>query len=120
MPRKPLRQCAIRTCPNLVEKDGDVYCKVHKPLETKKYDTHLRKYKEGRRYDSRWNILRKNYIALHPICEWCKKEKATIVHHKIPVEENTNLKYVTENLMSVCASCHKKIHDALGRPTYKF
>ena len=35
MPRKPMRQCAINNCPNLVENDGDIHCKEHKKDEYK-------------------------------------------------------------------------------------
>lgn len=124
MPRKPLRQCAIATCKNLVENDGDIYCKEHKPKEIKKYDKYLRGYKSSKRYDSRWNKLRNIYIKEHPFCEECMKEnkfiKATVVHHKVPVEVDETRRYDLTNFESLCDSHHKRIHDKLGAPEYKF
>lgn len=123
MPRKARRMCSIAGCKNLAI-EGKTYCEEHLKKENKKYERYLRGYNTSERYDSRWNKIRNLYIKSHPLCEECLKEnkttKGTIVHHKIPVSENENLKYDLENLETVCASCHKKIHDKLGTPLYKF
>ena len=123
MPRMGLRQCAVNGCPNLVEEAGDIYCKIHKPVEERKYNKIFRGYNANERYDSRWRKIRNKYIKEHLLCEECEKENhitiATIVHHKNPIE-NGGEKYDVKNLMSVCGSCHKKIHDKLGVGSYKF
>lgn len=123
MPRKPMRQCAINNCPNLVEKDGDIYCKEHKPKEEKKYNKYLRGYDANERYDSRWKKVRNIYIKAHPLCEECIKEnrfiKATVVHHKLPIE-NGGDKYDLSNLESLCQSHHMSIHKKLETKEYKF
>lgn len=124
MPHKPLRQCAVRTCPNLVEKHGDIYCKEHKSLEAKKYDKYLRGYDDSKRYDSRWTKLRNLFIKSFPFCSLCREEgrmtKATVVHHIIPVEEDESLKYSWDNLMSLCQHHHMQIHKNREKSTYKF
>lgn len=123
MPRKPMRQCAINNCPNLVEKDGDIYCKEHLKEENKKYNRHFRKYDANKRYDKQWNKLREIYIHSHPFCEECMKEnifiKATVVHHIKPIEDGGD-KYDMSNLKSLCQHHHKMIHDKIGTPEYKF
>ena len=123
MPKKARRQCGVFGCTNFA-KDGKSYCEEHLKSESKKYEKYLRGYDAHARYDSRWVKVRNIYIKSHPFCEECIKEnkftKATIVHHIIPVSVDENKKYDLENLESVCASCHKKIHDKLGAPEYKF
>lgn len=53
----------------------------------------------------------------NPICEQCKKELAIDVHHKIPISTGNSilaykqLGFDENNLMAVCKSCHKLIHN---------
>lgn len=48
------------------------------------------------------------------ICQECKKkrliEQANIVHHVIEVKEDWSKRLDIDNLVSVCHSCHNKIH----------
>ena len=54
------------------------------------------------------------------LCEECMKDgiikSANIVHHKHPIEESHSMQemrhwaFMWENLMSVCQSCHARIH----------
>ena len=117
MPMRALRGCSISGCANLVEKAGDRYCKDHKKIYNKNYDKFERKYEHDERYDSRWKKVREIYIKSHMFCEECMKNgklvKASLVHHKIPIEFGGE-KYDFENLMSLCQSCHQKIHRQLG------
>lgn len=123
MPRKAKRQCGVFGCTNFA-KDGESYCEEHLKSENRKYEKYLRGYDAHERYDSRWVKVRKMYLNGHRLCEECLKEnkhvKATIVHHKIPVSENENLKYDLENLEAVCASCHNKIHSKMEKQVYKY
>lgn len=45
------------------------------------------------------------------ICEQCKTQKATVVHHKDKNRENNTV----ANLELVCQSCHLSIHRKIGR-----
>ena len=123
MPRKAKRPCQVFSCRKFAV-DGETYCEEHLKKENRNYDKFSRGYKSGERYDARWNRVRKVYLSGHPLCEECLKEnkitRGTIVHHIVPVSENENLKYDLENLETVCASCHQKIHNKLGVPVYKF
>jgi 5-methylcytosine-specific restriction enzyme A len=67
----------------------------------------------------RWR--RKRAYILHRdnyLCQECKKygrnTEAKIVHHIIEIEEQPELKLKDSNLVSVCASCHNKIHPEKG------
>uniref|UniRef100_UPI002108DD4A HNH endonuclease signature motif containing protein n=1 Tax=Staphylococcus aureus TaxID=1280 RepID=UPI002108DD4A len=48
------------------------------------------------------------------LCQMCLREdiitEAKIVHHIIYVDEDFNKAVDLDNLMSVCYSCHNKIH----------
>ncbi|MBR3288347.1 MAG: HNH endonuclease [Lachnospiraceae bacterium] len=97
---------------------GALFCKEHIHLQGKQYDKFERKYKHRERYDSRWDKVRNIYIKEHPLCEECLKENksniARIVHHIKPIEDGGD-KYAFDNLMSVCDSCHQKIHTRLKK-----
>lgn len=122
MPRKPLRQCAVNNCPNLVEKSGDIYCKDHmkndKRIRDINYNKYFRKYDANKRYDTRWKKVRDIYISSHPFCEECIKEnnfiKATLVHHIKPIEDGGE-KYDFNNLESLCQTHHMLIHKRIER-----
>lgn len=52
------------------------------------------------------------------LCQECKKygrhTEAKIVHHIIEVEDQPELKMKNNNLVSICASCHNKVHPEKG------
>lgn len=109
MPRKPKRPCGYRGCPELV--DG-YYCEKHKKETNRKYEKYKRDTETSKRYGRKWRKIRKKYIAEHPLCEICFKNKRMVnadhVHHIKPLKEGgTNDE---ENLMSLCISCHSRIH----------
>ena len=86
MPRKPKRPCRFPGCPNLT--DG-VYCEEHAKVMEQHYEKFQRGYSPGKRYGS-----------------------VEEVHHIIPLAEGgTNDE---SNLMSLCRSCHEKIHRERG------
>ena len=62
------------------------------------------------------NLIRDRYAAEHPLCEMCLKEGRLTpvqeVHHILPVSKGST--HARDNLMSLCQSCHTKIHHGLG------
>jgi 5-methylcytosine-specific restriction enzyme A len=52
------------------------------------------------------------------LCQECKKygknTEARIVHHILEVDEHPHLKMKNNNLVSVCYSCHNKLHPEKG------
>ena len=63
-----------------------------------------------------WKRIRDRYAAEHPLCEMCLKEGRLTpvqeVHHILPVSKGGT--HARDNLMSLCQSCHTKIHHDLG------
>ena len=113
MPKKPLKPCSFPGCPNLTE---GTYCEKHKKEQDKQYNKFLRSPDHNKKYGRNWRRVRERYIKLHPLCERCLKEgkftPVEEVHHIIPVSRGgTNAE---SNLMSLCKSCHNKIHIELG------
>lgn len=70
---------------------------------------------------SAWHSLRLDYYSKNPLCECCMAhdvvKSAEHVHHKLiwlsqPTEELRWQAFLDENnLMSVCAKCHNKLHN---------
>ncbi len=113
MPRKPKRPCAFPGCPNLTDKQ---YCEQHEKVQNKLYNKYERRADVNIRYGRAWRRVRQRYVSAHPLCERCLVEgKITPVdevHHIIPVSQGgTNDE---SNLMSLCKSCHNKIHLEIG------
>lgn len=88
-----------------------------KPVKWKREVDNTRYYNT-----SAWENLREWYIKRHPFCEECEKEgRVTLaqhVHHITPFlrgeteEERWKLLLDSDNLESVCAECHSRIHQA--------
>lgn len=111
MPKKPKRPCRYPGCSSLAE-DGEQYCPAHKKRMQQHYDHFTRGYNGHKRYGSQWRKIRTRYVKKHPLCEECLKHR-----RYVPVEEVHHIKPISEggtndegNLMSLCRSCHEKIH----------
>ena len=83
-------------------------------MTNKKFYT-SQKWKNKRQY-----ILHRDQF----LCQECRKygrnNEAKIVHHIIEVEEDPSLKYSNKNLVSVCYSCHNKLHPEKGGHKIRF
>lgn len=60
-----------------------------------------REYKE-------YTQVRNTYLTLHPICERCKKSKATDIHHKAGRVGKWLCRH--EFFAATCRPCHDEIH----------
>ncbi|WOC31870.1 MULTISPECIES: HNH endonuclease [Caproicibacterium] len=113
MPRKPKRPCSYPGCPNLT--DGQ-YCEEHRRLAAQQYNKYTRSPDSNRKYGRAWKRIRDRYAAAHPLCERCLKEGRLTpveeVHHIVPVSQGGD--HRESNLMSLCQSCHTKIHLEMG------
>ena len=111
MPTKPKRPCRYGGCPHLTDNKSG-YCEEHRILMQRHYEHFTRGYKQHERYGSGWRKLRDRYISAHPLCEDClsvgKATTATLVHHVKPMADGGT--HEESNLMSLCVSCHEKIH----------
>ena len=117
MPMKLKRPCRYSGCPKLTDhKSG--YCEDHRKEMQRYYEHFTRGYNQHERYGSSWKKIRDRYLGSHPLCEAClglgKATVATLVHHRKPLANGgTNDE---SNLMSLCVSCHEKIHKRKSRP----
>lgn len=113
MPRKPKHPCAYPGCPNLT--DGE-YCERHRKQARREYDRYERAADVNKKYGRAWQRIRARYATAHPLCEQCLKEGRITpveeVHHVLPVSKGGT--HAEDNLMSLCRSCHNKIHHELG------
>ncbi len=110
MPYKAKTPCKHPGCPNLTDKG---YCEEHIKEHNREYNNWHRGYKSSERYDYRWRKIRARYVSSHPLCEMCLKEGRYVpvseVHHIKPKSEGGSDDF--ENLMSLCHSCHMKMHN---------
>ena len=113
MPKKPKRPCSHPGCPKLT--DGR-FCEAHQRQENRRYEKYDRDPEVRRRYGRAWKRIRDSYAAAHPLCEMCLKEGRLTpmgeVHHILPISQEGT--HARSNLMSLCQSCHTKIHHSLG------
>ena len=113
MPKRPKRPCSYPGCPKLT--DGR-FCTEHEKQEAVLYEKYGRDPAVRRRYGRAWKRIRDRYAAEHPLCEMCLKEGRLTpvqeVHHILPVSKGGT--HARDNLMSLCQSCHTKIHHDLG------
>ena len=110
MPRKAKRPCRFTGCPRLTESSSG-YCHEHEKLASKNYDK-ARSFEHNKRYGYRWRKIRTRFFNANPLCELCELEGryklAEEIHHIKPLADGgTNDE---KNLMSLCRSCHAKIH----------
>lgn len=115
MPKSPVRGCAYGRC-NKRAVPGSQYCEEHKKIMDRQYNRYTREEDVKKKYGTAWKKARDRHAARYPYCEQCYREgKITMmdeVHHIVPVSRGgTN---EDSNLMSLCRSCHNKIHHDLG------
>ena len=113
MPFKIKHGCHYPGCNQLTNEE---YCPEHNKIMQKNYDKYTRSPDHKKKYGHEWARIRERYVKEHPLCERCLKEgrytSVEEVHHILPVSRGgTNAK---SNLMSVCKSCHNKLHIELG------
>ena len=113
MPRRPQRPCSYPGCPNLCEGQ---YCDKHKTEARRKYDKYERPADINKKYGRAWKRIRDRYVKEHPLCEMCLKDGRLTpveeVHHINPLSQGGT--HSNDNLMSLCQSCHTKIHHDIG------
>jgi len=74
------------------------------------------KHPLGTARSGKWPTVRKNYLALHPVCEVCGGKEKLEVHHKKVFHLNPQLELDPNNLITLCESGANGIncHLAVG------
>lgn len=113
MPRKPKHPCGYPGCPELT--DGR-YCEEHARVMNSRYEKYGRSPEAKKRYGRAWKRIRDRYASRHPFCEQCLEKGAAVpveeVHHRVPLSEGGT--HDEGNLVSLCKSCHSRIHAERG------
>ena len=113
VPSKPKRPCSFPGCPKLT---SGRFCDDHAKVEAKRYEQYDRDPETRRRYGRVWKRIRDAYVKQHPLCELCQQHGRFVpteeVHHKVPLTEGGT--HDKSNLISLCKSCHAKIHADRG------
>ena len=113
VPRSPKKPCAYPGCPRLTDRR---FCPEHEKLDRDRYNKYERSPDVNRKYGRAWKRIRDRYAAAHPLCEQCLKEGRLTpveeVHHILSISQGGT--HDASNLMSLCQSCHTKIHHELG------
>lgn len=82
----------------------------------KQYNRYERDPEVTRKYGRAWKRIRDRYAKVHPLCESCLEEGRLTpveeVHHIVPISQGGT--HNENNLMSLCQSCHTKIHLEMG------
>lgn len=108
MPYKPKTPCSHPGCPNL---SHGRFCEEHEKQEARRYEKYQRDPATKKRYGRSWKRIRDSYVALHPLCDQCERNgkvtPAEEVHHILPLSKGGT--HATQNLMSLCTSCHSEI-----------
>lgn len=113
MPYKPKRPCSWPGCPKLTH---GRYCEEHQKQENARYEKYDRNPAVRRRYGRAWSRIRQSYAKEHPFCEKCFERGIIVpvveVHHIVPLSEGGT--HARDNLISLCKSCHSRIHAERG------
>ena len=117
MPMKPKHPCKHPGCPSLT---GGQYCELHAALHTSD-----RPGAFERGYSHRWQIVRKRFLARHPLCVECEQSgkltPATVVDHIKPHRGYPALFWDEQNWQSLCKKCHdRKTRLEDQRPEYRY
>ena len=76
-------------------------------------------YKTTKWKGKRERILKRDEYRCRECKRYGKSVAASTVHHVIPLEQQLELKYSSNNLISLCSKCHDKMHDRVNNKLTK-
>lgn len=71
-------------------------------------------YKTTRWKHKRLRILKRDEYCCRQCKRYGKNRTATTVHHINPLETHPELRLESWNLISLCSTCHDKMHDRVS------
>ena len=79
----------------------------------------MNKYKNKKWIKLRKNILKRDGYACRECRRYGYMRDARVVHHVFPADNYPYLFYNSKNLISLCDSCHNKMHDRMSNEITK-
>ena len=111
MSSRPLRPCAERGCPTLVERGR---CAAHAGQQRRQIDARRGSARE-RGYSHAWDVASKAHLRAHPLCYYCgilgRVVAAQCVDHATPHKGDETLFWDEANWRSACLSCNNSKGD---------
>jgi len=127
MAKRPKKPCAKLGCYKLVEYPN-LYCDIHKEYQEKLRANKYKEYNDLRKNDKgqsfykskQWVNFREFILSRdNYLCQECLKNKelnpGNLVHHIIPIKIDYSRRLDEANCITVCNSCHEKIHNHRGK-----
>ena len=113
VPMNLKRACRQPGCRNTTHNKRG-YCDDHIGAGDRAYRASRPDTAEQKFYASaQWRKVRKLKLQQDPLCEICERQHvvkaATIVHHKQEIKQGGD-PFAWDNIESVCASCHMRLH----------
>ena len=68
-------------------------------------------YKNKQWKNLRERILKRDGYACQECKRYGRSKQATMVHHIFPANDIPEYQYLSDNLISLCNTCHNKLHD---------
>jgi 5-methylcytosine-specific restriction protein A len=99
--------CNYPGCDTLIEQ-SERYCANHKREPAEPFSGAVR-FNEALYKTSLWRSLRKKILKEQPHCSRCGSTENLQVHHIVPPRGNEELFFDENNLVTVCAVCHRVI-----------
>ena len=100
----------------LPRKPGEAYVNARMKQKERQYNAN-RPARHEFYSSTQWRRMRERYRRLHPLCEECQRQgivtAAELVHHKVEIADG-GAPLDSDNLESLCWSCHSRIHSVNG------
>jgi 5-methylcytosine-specific restriction enzyme A len=58
-----------------------------------------------------WRRLRAAVLAMHPVCEYCRQERATVADHRTRIKDGGAV-WDMANIVASCWACHQSKRQA--------
>ena len=113
MPSRSRTPCSKPGCRALIPVGSGGLCEDCRKAKHRDYNKRQRDQDAQGFYNSgRWRKVRLMKLKQDPLCEICRPEivLGTTVHHIKEIKDGGD-PYDIDNLQTVCASCHNKVHD---------
>ena len=103
----PSRAPSLCTCGKVVAYGTRCPCRANADRARKARHDAARPTARERGYDSKWDRVRKAYLAAHPVCVRCG-ERSRIVDHITPHKGDLKLFWRRSNWQPHCVACHSR------------